>query len=116
MNIEMNVNNGDVQISNDVISSIVAIAVEEKDNFVLAQENFLSKMFQKNEKVIKVDSNENDEIAITVNVCIKYGVNIEEECKKLQSHIAENVEIMTSLNIAEVNLYVVSIIKETVEI
>lgn len=113
MDIEMTIKNGKVQISNDVISSIATIAIEEEENFALAHENFVSKMFQKNEKVVKIDLNENDEIIITVNVCVKYGVKINEEAEKLQKSIVENIEIMTCLNVAEVNVNVVSIIKET---
>lgn len=114
MEIEITINNGDVQISDEVISSIVSIAIEEDDNFILAQENFMTKMFQKNEKVIKVESNENRELFITANVCAKYGIKIQDEAKKLQKSIIENVEVMTTLSVKEVNLCVVSIIKDTI--
>lgn len=116
MEIQMTVENGDVQISSEVISSIVAIAVEEMDNFSLAHENFMTKVFQKGEKVIKVESSENGDVFITANVCAKYGIKIKDEAKKLQQNIVENVEIMTALNIKEVNINVVSMIKDTTEI
>ena len=116
MEMQMTVENGNVQISNEVISSIVAIAIGEMDNFTLAQESFMNKVFQKNEKVIKVENNENEELIITANVCAKYGIKIKDEAKKLQQSIIENVEIMTALNIKEVNLHIVSMIKDTMEL
>ena len=112
---EMTVENGHVKISSEVISSIVTIAIEENKNFSLANENFINKVLLKNEKIIKVVMEENDEVSITANVCIKYGLKINEEVKKLQSSILESLEIMTSLKVKEVNINVISLIKETLE-
>ena len=115
MEIQTTVENGNVQISNEVISSIVAIAIEEMENFTLAHERFMAKVFSKNEKVIKVEADEHGCICITANVCAKYGIKIKEEAKKLQESIIENVEVMTALNINEVNLHILSMIKDTVD-
>lgn len=116
MEIQMTVENGSVQISSEVISSIVEIAINEMENFSLAQENFMTKVFQKNEKVIKIESDEDGDIFITANVYAKYGIKIKDEARKLQQSIIENIEIMTALNIKEVNINVVSMIKNTMEI
>ena len=111
---EMIIDNGQVKISNEVISSIVAIAINETEGFSLATENFLSKVLLKNENVIKVVMNEN-EVEITADVFVNYGLKINEEAKKLQANIIENLEIMTSLKVNEININVVSLVKETLE-
>lgn len=116
MEIEMTVENGNVQISSEVIASIVGIAINEMENFTLAHENFMTKVFQRNEKVIKVEVEENGELSITANVSAKYGIKIKDEARKLQESIVENVEIMTALNIKDVNIHVVSILKDTIEV
>ena len=116
MELEMIIENGNIQISSEVVSSIVTIAINEMDNFELAPESFVTKVFQKNEKVIKIESDETGNVSVTANVCAKYGIKIKDEARKLQESIIENVEIMTGLNIVEVNLHVVSMIKETIEI
>lgn len=113
---EMTVENGNVKISSEVISSIVSIAIDETEGFALAPENFIDKVFSKNEKAIKVTMHENDEVSITATVCVKYGLKINDEAKKLQSNILENLEIMTSLNINEININIISLIKETVDL
>lgn len=108
-------NNGQVKISNEVISSIVAIAINETEGFSLATESFLNKVLLRNETVIRVDMTD-DETEITADVFVKYGLKINDEVKKLQANILENLEIMTSLNIKAVNINVVSLMKETSEI
>lgn len=112
---EMIIDNGQVKISNEVISSMVAIAINETEGFSLATENFLSKVLLKNENVIKVVMNENEEVEITADVFVNYGLKINEEVRKLQANIVENLEIMTSLKVNEVNINVVSLVKETLE-
>lgn len=111
---EMTIDNGNVKISNEVISSIVSIAVEEMEGFSLANESFVEKLFSKNESVIKVTITEDEEVSVTVKVCVKYGLIINKEAEKLQKSIEENLEIMTSLKIKEINIDVVSLIKENV--
>ena len=111
---EMTVDNGSVKISSEVISSIVSIAVEETEGFALAPQSFIDKVFSKNESAVKVTMGEKDEVYITATVCVKYGLVIKDEAEKLQSNIAENLEVMTSLSIKEVNIDVISLLKETV--
>ena len=113
---EMTMENGQVKISGEVISSIVTIAVDTTEGFMLANENFVNKVLLKHDKAVKVFMNENDKVSVTVNVCVKYGLNINKESEKLQQNILENLEIMTSLDIAEINVNVVSLIKETLEV
>ena len=116
MEIEMTVENGNVQISSEVIASIVGIAINETENFTLAHESFMTKVFQRNEKVIKVEVEENGELLITANVSAKYGIKIKDEARKLQESIIESVEIMTALNIKNVNIHIVSMLKDTMEV
>lgn len=111
---EMIVDSGSVKISSEVIASIVSIAIEETEGFALAPQNFINKVFSKNESAVKVTMGERDDVYITATVCVKYGLVIKDEAKKLQSNIAENLEAMTSLNIQEVNINIISLLKETV--
>lgn len=101
----------EVKISADVISSIVAIAIDEVEGFRVVK-SFVDKVTSKIQS-IKVNFNENnDTVIIEANVEAKFGIKIQEEILTVQENIISNVEIMTGLKIEEVNINVVSLYTE----
>lgn len=104
---ENNLDFGQVKISSDVIASIVAIAVEEVDNFKMVK-TLVDKVSNKNQSV-KVSFNESNELSISVNVLVEYGTKIRECVPKVQENICTNVEIMTGLKVKDVNVNVNSL-------
>lgn len=95
---------GEVKISGDVIASIVSIAVEEVEGFKLVK-TFVDKVMSKNQAV-KVVTRPNGGLELTVNVSVRYGLNIHEVAPKVQDNIISNVEVMTGLIVEEINLNV----------
>lgn len=93
---------GQVKISTDVISSIVAIAVEETKGFKLVK-TFVDKVTSKNQSV-KVSFVDSDKLTITVDVNAEYGLKIHDIAPKVQDNVIMNVEIMTGLKVDEINI------------
>lgn len=98
---------GQVKISADVIASIVAIAVEETEGFKMVK-TLVDKVTSKNQSV-KVSFNESENLILTVNVNVEYGLKIHEEVLKVQDNIISNLEIMTGLKVDEININVNSL-------
>lgn len=98
---------GQVKISADVIASIVAIAVEETEGFKMVK-TLVDKVTSKNQSV-KVSFNESENLILTVNVNVEYGLKIHEEVPKVQDNIISNLEIMTGLKVDEININVNSL-------
>ena len=99
----------EVNISRDVISSIVAIAINEIEGFKVVK-RLVDRVTSKTQ-AIKVIFDENDNTAVTIeaNVEVKYGTIIQEEVSVVQENIISNVEIMTGLKVKKVNLIIESL-------
>lgn len=95
---------GQVKISTDVISSIVAIAVEETEGFKMVK-TLVDKIISKNQSV-KVSFNENGNLILTVDISVEYGLKIHKEIPKVQDNIINNLEMMTGLKVDELNINV----------
>lgn len=102
-----NLEYGQVKISSDVITSIVAIAVEETDGFNIVK-TFVDKVTNKNQ-AIKISVDESEVLDITVDVNIEYGLKIYESVPKVQENIISNIEIMTGLKVNTININVNSL-------
>jgi len=79
---------GLIALSKSVFETIAQIAVEEADGLTLADpfnpfKNSISCKIQ------------NDQLIITVDVKVKYDVNVKEACAKLQNTIHDNIAHMS---------------------
>lgn len=109
--------NGNVLISEDVISTIVAHAVADVKGVVglstkpgadIAE--FIGK---KNwGKGIKVLVDENNEVSIDCNVNVSYGQSVVSVAKDVQKAITNSVEELTGVTIATVNVNVCGIVRQ----
>lgn len=95
---------GQVKISTDVISSIVAIAVEETEGFKMVK-TLVDKIISKNQSV-KASFNEPGNLILTVDISVEYGLKIHKEIPKVQDNIINNLEMMTGLKVDELNINV----------
>ncbi len=75
-------------LSTSVFQTIASIVIEEDDNVML---NETVSPF-KYALVCKV---QNDQLIMTLDVKVKYNVNVNEVCSKLQSKIFETIEHMS---------------------
>ena len=105
--------NGTISFANDVISTIVGLATVEIDGVagmsgglvdgiteLLGNKNF--------SKGIKVEVGK-EEVAVDINIVVKYGVSIPEVCQNIQQSIIKAVETMTGLKVVEVNIQIAGI-------
>lgn len=111
---EINVNSGNVKISEEVIATISQIAVSEVEGIIgtgssLAGEikQILSKKTMTG-KGVKVEISESD-VTIDINVIVKYGTKIPEAAWEIQENVKKNVESMTGLSVCKVNVHVTGI-------
>ncbi|MBR7163995.1 MAG: Asp23/Gls24 family envelope stress response protein [Clostridia bacterium] len=105
---------GVVKISEDVVQSITAMAVNEVNGVILTA-GLADGIVEKVEKLVsvkknysknvRVDINEKN-VSIDIHVLVDYGIKIQPLAAELQEVIKHNIETMTDLNIVAVNVYV----------
>ena len=104
------IDNADIKISNDVVSSIAGVAVSEVEGVYSMAGGLsgISEVFggKKNlSKGIKVEVGEK-ETKIDVNIIVEYGVRIPDVAFEIQSRVKKAVESMTGLKVSGVNIHV----------
>lgn len=111
----MSVNDvSNIQISNEVISTIASVATLEVDGvYALSSsisdniKDFISKKTAV--KGISVEVNENSDVTITVNFIVKYNYKIQDVALNVQNQVIRAVADMTNYNVAAVNINVVGV-------
>lgn len=105
-------NDGNIKISDEVISTIAAVAVSEIEGANTMGGTFgglVEKFSKKNyTKGIKVTSNEGL-ITIDVNIVVDFGVKIHEVAWNVQNNVKKSVELMSGLEVDKVNIHVVGV-------
>jgi len=95
--------NGNVMISEDVITTIVAHAAEEVDGVdaLVAKKSW--------GKSIKIVIGENNDLTIDCNITVKFGHAVVSVAKNVQEHVTTAVESMTGVKVAVMNVNVCGI-------
>lgn len=107
---------GKVQISEEVVASIAALAVKEVEGIHSTVGSITNELVGKlgvkniSKGVKAVIDREN--VMIDMNINMRFGYNIFSQCNLLQDKVKETVYNMTGLNVKEVNLRVVDVVKE----
>ena len=107
-------NDGAIQISEDVVASIAAMAVLEVEGVCGLSSNLgadLAEMLGKKSlgKGIRITSAENDALVIDCNIVVQFGQAIFDLAKSVQDAVKSSVESVTGLRVAEVNVTVCGI-------
>ena len=112
--------NGNIKISDEVISTIATIAVSEVNGVHGMGGSFAGDIVEKFGKKtltkgvkITMDGNE---VVLDLNVVLKYGVRIPEIAWNVQENVKKSVESMTGLTVTKVNVRIVGIEVEKDEI
>ena len=114
-----NQENGSVLISEDVLTSIVSVAVNETEgvagyNGKLAEvPELLSKINRS--RAIRICIAEDDTLTIDCNIIVAYGRAVVDVAKAVQENVASAVENMTGVVPAAVNVNVSGIATEKTE-
>lgn len=107
---------GEVKISDDVVIIIAGIATSTVKGVYTARTGVadgITNLFTKNNysKGIKVDINE-DTVVLDIFINVEYGCRINEVAKEVQTTVKKEIETMTDLTVAAVNVHVQNIITE----
>jgi uncharacterized alkaline shock family protein YloU len=109
--------NGNVMISEDVISTIVANAVKEVDGVVeLAVKpgaDIVEIIGKKNwGKGLKVTIGEDNSLTLECNLIMAYGQSVVNVAKAVQETVRSAVESMTGVQVAAINVNVCGIARQ----
>lgn len=107
-------NDGQVKISDEVISIIASIAASEIEGVNSVASGFvdgISSLFTKKNytKGIKVELKDNDAV-IDMTITIDYGFIIHDVAERVQDQVKREVENMTGLNVTKVNVIVQNVV------
>jgi uncharacterized alkaline shock family protein YloU len=98
---------GNVNISDDVIGTITAIAASEIEGVSsLGSQNITEKLGLKtNAKGVRVEIAE-DKVVVDLNIIVDYGTRIPDVCYKVQENVKKAIETMTGLCVTSINVHV----------
>ncbi len=103
-----------IQISNDVISTIAGVAASEVDGVyalsTILSSNFKDLISKKNAgKGVIVDVADNGDVSVTVNMIVKYNYKIQDVALNVQNQVIRAISDMTNYNVSAVNVNVVGV-------
>ena len=104
---------GEVEINDDVIAVIAAVAAMEVEGVASMAGNITADIvaklgMKKLSKGVKVTVSENS-MVIDLSLNLEYGTNILEASKAVQSKVKSSVENMTGFNVDVVNVNIASV-------
>lgn len=108
-----NENIGCVQIADDVVAMIAALASSEVDGVSAMTGNITNELMskvamKKLTKGVRVALLDNV-VTVNLSIVLEYGYNIPETCKKVQEKVKNSVENMTGLTVEDVNIRIASV-------
>ena len=106
--------NGSIQISDEVLASVAAAAVLEVEGVCGLSSSIgtdiVEMLGKKNlSKGVRVTCGENDAICVDCDVVAKFGTAVIELAKNVQNNVKSSVESVTGLNVSQVNVNVCGI-------
>ena len=109
--------NGSVKISEDVISTIVAHAVEEVEGVVSLNvkpgADIADLIGKKNwGKGMKIAIVQDDELSIDCNITVCYGQSVVAVAKAVQDAVTNALEAMAGVKVSAVNVNVCGIVRQ----
>lgn len=101
-------NVGEVQIADEVVATIAALAATEVEGVAAMSGNatreLVSKLGMKGySKGVKIEVN-TDSVAVDLSLTLDYGYSIPETSRQVQEKVKTAIENMTGLSVSEVNV------------
>lgn len=96
---------GSLNISEEVIASVAAMAIREVDGIYTRDTKSVSEMLGLAGKEIKVVCGDAS-VTVDCTVCIKYGMSIVEVAKNVQNAVKQEIESTTGLSVQAVNIHI----------
>ena len=95
----------DINISEEVVATIAGIAAQEVKGVSSMNASGIGEMLGVKTKGVKVQVGEKDTI-VDINLTVEYGSRIPDIAWEVQNKVKTQVESMTGLNVAAVNVHV----------
>lgn len=110
---DQRMNLGELKIANEVVGIIAGLAATEVEGVAGMSGGIaggIAEMLgRKNlSKGVKVEVGEHD-TAVDLFVIVNYGVSIPEVAKNIQENVKRAIEIMTGLDVTEVNIHILGV-------
>ena len=101
-------NSGNIYLAEDVVATIAGLAAVRDVEGVSAvgdpaRKNLASHNVKKAARGVKIEINDGI-VEVDLSLAIAYGYNIPETCRKVQQKVQTNIDNMTGLKVASVNL------------
>ena len=108
------VENGSIQISEDVVASVAAMAVMEQEGVCGLSTGIGSDIaemlgMKSAAKGVRIVSDKEGRLFVECNVVANFGYSVFELAKNVQENVKSSVESVTGLRVAEVNVTVCGI-------
>lgn len=102
---------GDIRINHSVVASIVRLAALEVSGVAAVGGGFvdgIAEIFSKkgDERGVRVEEDEVGDYRIEIRVILSFGVELAATASQVQQRIAEQIEKMTSKNVARVDVVI----------
>lgn len=103
-----------IQISNDVIATIVSFAATEVEGVhslsSSLSDNIKDIIYKKGtSKGVAVELSETNDVTVTVNMIVKYNYKIQDVALNVQNQVVHAISDMTNFNVSAVNINVVGV-------
>lgn len=114
-------NSGTVHITEDVIISIASVETNNIDGIYEIPVNMVERLSGRAARAVGKDIEVNideENVFLTIKTAVEYGKDIIEISKFVQEKVRDKIELMTGLNVMEVNVIINNIVipKEPKEI
>lgn len=108
MEIKETLKKGDeLNISENVIASIVGLVTREIEGVELIPNGFFKGLIGKNNDAQGVKTlRSGSRLIIDIPLIITYGTKIPEVCQQIKSEVKKSVETMTGYNVLQINIYI----------
>lgn len=98
---------GSIQINNNVVANIVAMASQEVPGvYGLASGDVLKGLFNKRDVSVTVDEDSDSRYIIRVKLILVFGVRLAKVASEVQNAVRDQVENMTDKEVARVDVIV----------
>lgn len=105
--------NGSISISEEVVSTIVALAVTEANGGVrlagVTAANGEMPDRKNLAKALRITSSDSGNVVVELSVCVRYGEKIPALAAALQDTVEQAVESQAGLSVDSVNIHVVAL-------
>lgn len=110
----IDVQNGDMAITNNAVETIVSLAIKDIDDVVsigTPSGNLIHQVFGNAvaEQGIEIETDEDNRLVITLHLHVRYGTPLPDIAEKVRNAVADAIATQLGMPVARVDIYIDSI-------